>query len=83
MADAGEGERAVEFDDDRCCAWKESSRFKLARESKSCSHRTDGMRAGRSDADFEEFKETGVHDVVTTEFIVKGSDVGSASRRNE
>ena len=31
------------------------------------------MRAGRSDADFEEFKETGVHDVVTTEFIVRAA----------
>ena len=78
MANAGEGERAVEIDDNRCSAWKEASRFKLTRESKSRSHRSDGVRAGRSDADFEEFKETGVHDVVTTEFIVKGSDVGSA-----
>jgi hypothetical protein len=41
------------------------------------------VRAGRSDADFEEFKETGVHDVVTTGFIVKGSDAGSASSQNE
>jgi hypothetical protein len=41
------------------------------------------MRAGRSYADFEEFEETGIHDLITAESIVKGSDVGSVSRRNE
>jgi hypothetical protein len=32
------------------------------------------MRAGRSDADFEEFEEAGVHDLITTEIIVKAND---------
>ena len=34
------------------------------------------MRAGRSYADFEEFEEAGVHDLVTVEFIVKANELG-------
>ncbi len=30
------------------------------------------MRAGRSYADFEEFEEAGVHDLITVEFHCKG-----------
>ena len=30
------------------------------------------MRAGRSDADFEEFEEAGIHDLITIEFHCKG-----------
>jgi hypothetical protein len=38
--------------------------LKLAREAEGGTHGTDSVRAGRSDADFEEFEEAGVHDLV-------------------
>jgi hypothetical protein len=34
------------------------------------------MRTGRPYADFEEFEEAGVHDLITIEFIVKANEVG-------
>jgi hypothetical protein len=72
VADASEGERAVKLDQNRCGACEETGGFKLTGESKSSSHGTDGVRAGRPDADFEKFEEAGVHDLITIEFHCKG-----------
>ena len=61
VADAGEGERAVEIDDDAGGAIEEICGVECVDEAQSCAHRADGMGAGGADADLEEFEETGVH----------------------
>ena len=63
VADAGEGERAVEIDDDAGGAIEEICGVECVDEAQSCAHRADGMGAGGADADLEEFEETGVHAV--------------------
>jgi hypothetical protein len=83
VADAGEGERAVKLDEDRCGTFEETGGFKLTGEPKSRSHGTDGMRAGRSNADFEEFEEAGVHDLITVGFHCKANQVGLRVRAAE
>lgn len=60
VADAGEGERAEEVDDDVVGALDQAGGIEFAGETESCSHGADGMGAGRADADLEEFEEAGV-----------------------
>jgi hypothetical protein len=78
VADTSKGERAVKLDEDRCGTWEETGGLKLTGEAKSRSHGTDGVRAGRSYADFEKFEEAGVHDLITIEFHCKG-ELGSVT----
>jgi len=61
VADSGEGERAVEIDDDAGGRIEEICGVECVCEAQSCAHRADGMGAGGANADLEEFEETGVH----------------------
>ena len=61
VADAGEGERAVEVDVDLCGFFEEVCGGEFAGEAEGGSHGAYGVGAGGADADFEEFEEAGVH----------------------
>ncbi len=62
MAEAGEGERAVEMDDDTSGAGELAGGVELLDEAQGGTHGPDGVRAGGSDADLEEFEEAGIHE---------------------
>ena len=59
MADAGEGERAVEIDLDAMDALEQPFARKIVGESESCCHRPHGVGTGRAYADFVEVEEAG------------------------
>ena len=61
VADAGEGERAVEVDEDMVRAVEAACGVELADEAESGAHGADGVGAGGAYADLEELEETGVH----------------------
>ncbi len=64
VADAGEGERAVEVDVYACGALEEiADEASWRGEAEGGAHGADGVGAGGADADFEEFEEAGVHGV--------------------
>jgi hypothetical protein len=58
---AGQSERSVEIDCDRSNVVEKMLCIELPEEAKRRAHWADGMRAGGTDADLEEFKETGIH----------------------
>ncbi len=61
VTDAGEGERAVEIDNDMTGAIDEAGCVELPGEAESCAHRADRVGAGGADADLKQFEEAGIH----------------------
>jgi hypothetical protein len=64
VADAGEGERAVEVYFESAGLVEEAGCGEILGEPEGGSHRADGVRTGWADADLEEFEEAGVHELI-------------------
>ncbi len=64
MPVASKSERTVEIDDDVSRICQLLSIIERLDEAESGSHRTDGMRAGGTDADLEQLEEAGVHEAI-------------------
>ena len=64
VADAGEGEGAVEMGGDPGGLGDAAGVFEIVGEAEGGAHGADGVGARRADADLEEFEEAGVHSFI-------------------